>query len=227
LSPQIARVPQNFSVARSSLLLAAAMALAPRSALAQIELQGFLGSSVSAPSPLSISQRSQPDIHSTAYWATRPFTPTWYYAARLGLWRGGKGWLFDFTHHKAYMRHPPPPIQQFDISNGINMLTLSRGFRRGKLSWAVGGGPVVTFPISKVRGQELQRGRGFFGGYFLSGATAMGSVTRTITLRAGFFLSLDGRASATYVRVPVADGHAAVANFALHGHVGFGYSLAR
>ena len=45
----------------------------PAPALAQLELQAFLGTSVSAPSPLWITQRGQPGLDFTAHWATRPF----------------------------------------------------------------------------------------------------------------------------------------------------------
>lgn len=122
-----------------------------------------------------------------------------------------------------YLSDPPEPIQQFELSNGLNMVTVSRAFRSRELSWAVGGGPVVTFPITRVRGEGLERGRGFWGGYFLSGGTVMASVTRRFPLAAGVFLSLDSRVSATYVRVPVANGHASVPNLALHFHAGLGY----
>ena len=106
----------------------------------------------------------------------------------------------------------------------MNMLTVSRGFRRGKLSWAVGAGPVITFPANRVRGNALERGRGFFGGYFFSGATLMASATRHVPLAYGFLLSVDARASASYMRVPVANGHASVPNVALHLHAGVGYA---
>ena len=208
-------------------LVGAILLASARPALAQIEVEGYLGSSLNSPSPLSISQQGQPDIHVTAHWATRPFRPTWYYAGRIGLWSGDRGWLLDFTHHKAYMIDRPASIQQFEISNGINMMTLSRGFRRNKLSWAIGAGPVITFPLNRVRGQELARGRGFFGGYFLSVVTAMAGATRHVPLFAGAFLSLDGRLSATYLRVPVANGHASVPNFAAHFHIGLGYGIPR
>ena len=149
---------------RQSILVTATLALAPGTARAQIELQGFLGSSVSSPSPLSITQAGQPDLHITAHWATRPFRPTWYYAARVAYWRGSRGWALDFTHHKMYLSDPPDPIQHFELSNGLNMVTVSRAFRSRDLSWAVGVGPVVTFPLSRVRGTEMERGRGFWGG---------------------------------------------------------------
>jgi hypothetical protein len=214
-------------VFRTPFLLLLALAGWPASALAQLELQAFLGSSVSAPTPLSISQRGQPDLDLTAHWATRPFLDTWYYAGRIGVWSGDRGWLFDFTHHKVYLSNPPAEIQKFRITNGMNMFTLSRGFRHGRLSYALGAGPVVTYPINRVRGQKLQSGRGFLGGYFLSGGTLMASATRRFPLTTGFFLSLDGRVSATYVRVPVADGHASVPNLALHLHAGLGYEHQR
>ncbi len=212
---------------RPSLLLLLALAGLPVPASAQLELQGFLGSSLSAPTPLSITQRGQPDLDFTAHWATRPFLDTWYYAGRIGLWSGDRGWLFDFTHHKIYLSNPPAEIQKFRITNGMNMFTLSRGFRRGRFSYALGAGPVVTFPINRVREQKLQSGRGFLGGYFLSGGTLMASATRRFPLAAGIFLSLDGRVSATYVRVPVANGHASVPNVALHLHAGLGYQHQR
>jgi hypothetical protein len=214
-------------VIRLVILFTALLGLVARPALAQIEVEGFLGSSFSAPTPLSITQHGQPDLHVTAHWATRPFRPTWYYAGRIALWRGNRGWLLDFTHHKMDMTDRPPEIQQFEIFNGVNMLTVSRGFRHGKLSWALGAGPVITFPVNRVRGLALKRGRGFFGGYFLSGANLMASATRHIPLPLGFLLSVDARASASYMRVPVANGHASVPNVALHLHAGVGYTVPR
>jgi hypothetical protein len=204
-----------------------ALALVPRFVQAQVELQAFLGSAVSAPSPLTITQANQPDLHLTAHWATRPWSDTWYYAGRIGLWRGDRGWLLDFTHHKIYLTNGPAEVQKFRITNGMNLITVSRGFRRGPLSFAFGVGPVVASPLTRVRGATLESGRGFWGGYFLSGGNLMASATRNLPILAGLFLSLDARASASYVRIPVAHGHAAVPNFALHAHAGLGYGFGR
>ena len=212
---------------RFTLLLLLALAGPPGRASAQVELQAFLGSSLSAPSPLSIRQTGRPDLDFTAHWATRPFLDTWYYGGRIGVWKGNRGWLLDFTHHKLYLTNPRTEVEQFQITNGMNMLTVSRGFRRGRLSYAVGAGPVITFPVTQVRGETLEHGRGFFGGYFLSGGNVMGSVTRRVPIGAGVFVSLDGRVSVSYVRVPVAGGHASVPNAALHLHAGLGYETGR
>ncbi|HKT61321.1 MAG TPA: hypothetical protein VJQ46_14805 [Gemmatimonadales bacterium] len=207
-----------------SLLLCLLLAGRPAAARAQVELQGFFGSSVSLPSPLTITQEGERDLHFTAHWATRPFLDTWYYAGRIGVWSGNRGWLFDFTHHKIYLTNGPNEVQKFRITNGLNLFTVSRGFRRGRFSYAIGAGPVITFPINRVRGRKLS-GRGFWGGYLLSGANLMASATRQFPLTRGIFFSLDGRLSATYVSVPVDGGHASVPNVALHFHAGLGYSI--
>ena len=209
-------------MSRSALLVLLCLAGRPASAHAQLELQAYLGSAVSVPSPLSISQRGHPDLDFTAHWATRTFLDTWYYAGRIGLWSGTRGWLLDFTHHKIYLTNPPAEVQKFRITNGMNMFTVSRGFRQGKLSYALGLGPVITFPINTVRDKKLRGDRGFLGGYFLSGGNVMASATRRFPVTSGMFFSLDGRVSASYVRVPVAEGHAGVPNLAFHLHVGFG-----
>jgi hypothetical protein len=212
---------------RSILLGLAILAARPAAVRAQVELQGFFGSSVSLPTPLTIIQAGEPDIHFTARWATRPFLDTWYYAGRIGVWSGNRGWLFDFTHHKIYLTNGPDEVQKFRITNGMNLFTVSRGFRRGLFSYAIGAGPVITFPINRVRNRRLAEDHGFWGGYFLSGANLMASATRQFPVAAGVFFSLDGRVSASYVRVPVAGGHASVPNVALHLHAGVGYRLGK
>jgi hypothetical protein len=213
----------NPGPARLCFLLLGLLALSPAPLKAQWEVQLFLGSSLSAPSRLSIDQAQQSDLRFTAHWATRPFDDAPYYAARVGFWRGSHGWALDFTHHKIYLTNPPAAVQQFRITNGMNLFTVSRTFRRGNFSYGFGAGPVVTFPVSQVRGRKLEEGRGFWGGYFLSGGDLMASATRRVRLTGSLFLSLDGRASVSYVRVPIGEGHASVPNFALHFHVGLGY----
>jgi hypothetical protein len=212
-------------VRRSLALGLLVLAARPAAVRAQVELQAFFGSSVSLPTPLTITQAGEPDLHFTAHWATRPFLDTWYYGGRIGVWSGNRGWLFDFTHHKIYLTNRPAEVQRFRITNGMNLFTVSRGFRRGLFSYAIGAGPVITFPINRVRDRRLSGDRGFWGGYFLSGANLMASATRQFPVAEGVFFSLDGRVSASYVRVPVAGGHASVPNLALHFHAGLGYSI--
>jgi hypothetical protein len=212
-------------VRRSLALGLLVLAARPAAVRAQVELQAFFGSSVSLPTPLTITQAGEPDLHFTAHWATRPFLDTWYYGGRIGVWSGNRGWLFDFTHHKIYLTNRPAEVQRFRITNGMNLFTVGRGFRRGLFSYAIGAGPVITFPINRVRDRRLSGDRGFWGGYFLSGANLMASATRQFPVAEGVFFSLDGRVSASYVRVPVAGGHASLPNVALHFHAGLGYGI--
>ena len=212
----------------SLLLLTGFGAVAARPAAAQgrLEAQLFFGSSVSAPSPITITQAGQPDLHFTAHWSTRPAEPTWYYAWRIGYWRGNRGWRFDHTHHKIYLDNPPPEIQTFRITNGFNIFSLSRAFRRDNLTWSIGAGPVVTFPISTVRDKKFEHDNGV-DGYHLSGGSIIAMATREFPLADRLVLSLDARVSASYVRVPIAEGQARVPNGAVHLHAGLGYYLGK
>jgi len=213
-------------IRHSSLLLIGLGALIGRPAAAQrrLEAQLFFGSAVSAPLPITITQAGQPDLHFTAHWSTQPTRPTWYYAWRIGYWKGNRGWRVDHTHHKIYLDNPPPEVGTFRITNGFNILSLSRAFREHHFTWSVGAGPVVTFPISTIRGKEYRHDNGL-GGYHLSGGSFIAMATREFPLADGLVLSLDARVSASYIKVPVVDGHANVPNAALHLHAGLGYYL--
>jgi len=195
-------------------------------AAAQVEAQVFFGSAVSAPLPMTIKQDGQPDIHFTARWATRPAQPTWYYAWRLGFWKNGRGWRLDHTHHKLYLINNPAGVDTFRITNGFNMLTVSRAFRHRRLTYSLGAGPVVTYPVNTIRNRKIDHDRGLHG-YLLSGGTVIGMATREFPLAGGLVLSVDARGSASYVRVPVVSGRASLPNAALHLHVGLGYWLGR
>jgi len=201
-------------------------ALAPARAWAQVEVQLFGGSAVNLPLPITISQTGQPDIHFTARWATRPGRATWYYAWRVGLWSGDKGWRLDHTHHKIYLTNNPPGVDTLRVTNGFNMVTVSRAFRKGNLTYSLGAGPVITYPISTIRGKKFSHDNGV-GGYHLSGATVIGMATREFPIAGGLVATLDARASASYVRIPVVDGHAKIPNAAIHFHAGLGYVFGR
>ena len=198
------------------------LVLAPAPAAAQIEVQAFLGSAASLPLPISIHQNGETDLNFTAHWDTKPTRPTWYYAWRIGLWKGNRGWRLDHTHHKIYLTNPPAEVQQFRITNGFNIATISRAFRSKNLTYSLGAGPVITYPINTVRDKKLAHGGGW-NGYYLGGGSVLGMVTREFPITGGLMLSLDARASASYVRVPVIDGHASVPNAAFHLHAGLGY----
>jgi hypothetical protein len=203
-----------------------AAGITPSAATAQVELQVYLGSAASLPLPITISQGGDPDIRFTARWATRPRDASWYYAGRIGIWNGNRGWRLDLIHHKLYLTNPPRDVQELKITNGYNMVTVSRAFRRDKLTYALGVGPVITYPFSTIRNRQFDH-QGGWGGYFLSGGTVVGAATREFPLVAGLTVNLDARLSASYVRVPINGGHVSLPNGALHVHAGLGYRFGR
>ena len=198
----------------------------PGTLAAQVEVQAFLGSAASLPLAITVAQDNQPDVRFTAHWATNPSRPTRYYAVRVGFWKGNRGWRIDHTHHKMYLTNPPAEVQDFRITNGFNVFSFSRAFRRHHLTYSLGAGPVVTYPISRVRGLRLNEDLGV-GGYHVNGGSVIAMATREVPIVAGLILSVDARASASYVRVPIARGHASVPNAALHLHFGLGYLFGR
>lgn len=212
---------------RWMITLALFAAAAPATASGQVTLELFGGTSVDAPLPVSVALHHNPDLRWNPRFRNFPFKETWYYAGRIGFWKRNRGWLVDFTHHKLYATRLPSEVQEFKITNGFNMITLSRGWRRGNLVYSLGAGAVITYPRVRIHDQQIDGDRGFiFEGYFLSGATVMATVSRRFYLvPEAVFLSLDLRGSASYVRIPVADGHAGVPNLALHLHAGFGMEL--
>ena len=189
-------------------------------------VQGFLGNSFSVPSPLKLVQSGYPDLTFTAHYSTRPFEPTWYYAWRLGYFWGRTGLLLDFVHHKVYLENPPPEVQDFRITYGYNIFTLGPAWKTRHTVYNLGVGAVVGNPHSIVRGQEWTRHGGIFdGGYYLAGPALQGGASWSFRVVNRFFLSLDGRLTAAYARVPIEGGHANVPNLALHVLLGAGYGF--
>ena len=78
-------------------------------------------------------------------------------------------------------------------------------------------------PISTVRGKSYGQldSKGIFGSrYELAGATVMGTVSRRIKLLPYTYGSLEIKATAAHLDVPIADGRGKLNNFALHFQYG-------
>jgi hypothetical protein len=205
--------------------VALALLLAAHPARAQLSLSVFGGTSVSLPTPLSISQQGYPDLHFTAHYDTNPFYETYYYAGRLALWgKGNKAWIFDYNHQKLYLNNPPPEVQQFKITFGYNEFAFGRAWYKRGLIYSLAGGVVVGNPYSIVRDQLRPHSGGpWNSGYMLSGVTLQGGLSKQFRVVDRLFLVADTRLSLSYARVPVSNGHANVPNVALHFHLGIGY----
>jgi hypothetical protein len=195
--------------------------LLPRPAAAQWTFEGFFGTAFSAPSTLTVSQTGYPDVSFTAHWETRPTASRQYYAWRLAKWNSDRGWIVEHVHHKAYLTNPTDIVTDFEVSHGYNLLTVDRGWKRGKYVLMFGGGAVVTWTHSEVRGKRYPHDSP----YDLSGVTVQGGAGRQFDLSKHVFVTAEGKLTASWASVPIVDGHAKVPNFAFHVLAGAGWSF--
>ena len=49
--------------------------------------------------------------------------------SRAGIDRGSAGWSLELLHQKLILDNPPPEVQAFAISHGLNFITLQRSWR--------------------------------------------------------------------------------------------------
>ena len=187
-------------------------------ARAQVTVEYLQGTAFSVPTTLTITQTGYPTISLTADYSTRPLDGRWYYDARIGYWKNDNGWLLELLHHKVYLDNPPSEVGSFEVTHGYNMVTLNRGWRRRKLTFQAGGGAVVAHSNSLVRGKE----RSIDAPYTLAGVTGQGAVGRSFALAKWLFGTVEGKLTASWIRVPIADGQATVPNIAFHVLAGVG-----
>ena len=196
---------------------------APAEETFSLQLSG--GGAVNLRTPMVTRQDGQETIRDTAGFDTKPFDTPAYWALRAGWWKEGRGWEAELVHHKLYLNNNPPEIQHFSVSHGFNLLTVNHAWRHPWFIWRVGLGVVITHPESTVRGAEFDQSGGIADGYYLSGPTGQISVEKRFTIGKGFFLSLEGKLTASWARIPIKNGDADLLNTALHGLIGLGYDF--
>ncbi|RDV16765.1 hypothetical protein DXT99_03010 [Pontibacter diazotrophicus] len=177
-------------------------------------------------SPLRIQQADAAPIRLMADYRTEPFTPPIYYDVRLSSLKEEKGWELKFTHHKLILHNNPPEVQRLSITDGFNLLTINRLWQIKGLTWSAGAGIVITHPESTIRNKPFPENRGIFHkGYYISGPTVEAAVAKRYYFSERWFAFCEGRVTASYVQVPVVDGHARVTNAAVHLLFGAGMRL--
>ena len=188
---------------------------------AQWRIEAWLGEAASAPSEVTFSQINQPEISAHATWSTKPFAPAWIYAGRIARWSGDGAWALEYMHHKIYMDDPPPEVGFFRVTNGMNFLLAERLWRRNGWEYGVGAGPILAVPGSNVRGVEYNNAHGFFHSqYELAGPGLQVNIGRRLRLLPFTYGSLALKATAAYLYLHIANGHAVTSNFALHAQYG-------
>lgn len=190
-------------------------------------VQARFGSAYNFRTPLTISQDNYSDIKlKKAKYATRALAGPPYYEFHVIRWKEDRGWGLKITHHKLYLQNNPPDVQQFTITDGYNLITLVREWKIAGFIFHVGGGGVLTHPESTIRWQKFSETEGLFGtGYHISGAVGEAAVEKRVFLTKHFLLSFEGRFTGSFVKVPIAHGHAHTSNLSLHGLGGIGYSF--
>jgi hypothetical protein len=196
----------------------ALLLLAPGTARAQVTVEYFMGTAVNAPTPLTITQIGFPDISFTGDYSVRPLDGRIYYALRVGFWNERAGWLVELLHHKLYLENTTPEVEAFEVTHGYNMITVNRAWQPGGFMVLAGGGLVIPHSNSLVRGRE----RSIDAPYTLAGVAAQGAVARQLQFTPWLFGTIEGKLTAAWAKVPVADGDATVPNVALHVLVGIG-----
>ncbi len=220
LSPRRRCTPRRILVV--SFVLAAFL---PAVGAAQWRLDGWLGDAWSSRTPLIIRQEGEAEIRVTPDWSTRPFTPTWYYGARIARMSGGSGWGVEFVHHKLYLDNPPEPeVTRFWITNGVNIMMAQRILPLGKQELSIAAGPTWGVPRSTVRGETYSFIRGKEGGrYDFAGWTGQVGVTRRMKLGPHVYGVLGVKGTVSTIDLPIARGRAETTSLALH--VNYGLSV--
>ena len=186
--------------------------------------QFFGGTSWSVPSTLAADQSGLSRLEFRARWETRPLEDAPYYAARVALWSGRRGWELQLLHHKIYLTNPPPEIDSFEVSHGWNLLTIQRASHGRILDWRVGAGAVIAHAEGIVRGRQVDEGNGLFGhGYYVSGPAAVVGAGKSLAIWRGFLATAEGQVTFSWARIPIQGGHARTGNVAFHALIGIGF----
>lgn len=215
--------PRGLGLASLALLAS----LAPRfaqGAEGEWSAQLLVGGALNLPTPLTIRQAGQPDLRFTARYSSRPFTPPIYYGVQVGRRSGGTEWTVELLHQKLYLEDPPAEVQRFSVSHGFNLLTVSRGWRLTDGLWTRAGlSAVLAHPESVVRGLKLEEDGGLFGtGQHLSGIGLDATLEKRFPLAGKLYFALDGKVTAAWAVLPVAEGEASVPSVSAHALAGLG-----
>ena len=182
--------------------------------------QFFGGTSWSVPSTLAVDQSGLSRLEFRARWETRPLEDAPYYAARVALWSGRRGWELQLLHHKIYLTNETAEVERFEVSHGWNLITLQRADRGRAVEWRAGAGAVVAHTEGRIRGRDVDTGA-----YQLSGAGALVGAGKSFAISRRFFASAEAQVTLSWARVPIQTGHARTVNAAFHVLFGFGFGL--
>jgi hypothetical protein len=192
-------------------------------ARAQHSAELLLGGPLNAPASLSIEQDGENSIELDAEYETRPFEFPLYYAWRIARDEGNGRWELQFIHHKLYLENKTDEVQRFEITHGLNIVTLNRSFQVGPLEGRLGVGTVLAHADSRIRGRT-PGDRGILdSGYEIAGPAIVAGAGKRMALSESITGLLEAQVSLARAVVTVAGGRAETGNVALHLFLGVGY----
>lgn len=177
---------------------------------------------------LTVKQNGYPDITFDAEFDTKPFTDPIYYTLRYGRSTENTAWEIELIHDKLYVDDTPPDIQQFEITDGFNLLTINRAWNIKDIIYRVGIGTVITHPDITVRGEtNFERGGGaipafWHDGYHWDGIALQGAIQKHFFVTKNTFFSLEAKLVYAATNVPIANGSVRVKNQSAHFILGYG-----
>jgi hypothetical protein len=186
-------------------------------------VEAFLGDAYCFNTSLTIKQAGYEDIKLSARYATDSFQQPFYYALRLSHWSNKRSWEIEFIHLKIKLKNTTAEVQNFEISHGYNILTINRAWDIRKAIVRVGLGVVIAHPESIIRDKRFPETGGFNGGYYITGPIIQFGAGKGFRLIGGLFMTLEGKLTAAYAKVPIVDGHAYVPHLGIHGLFGLKY----
>ncbi len=195
----------------------------PTAEALDLSFEVFPGAPLILSSTLTIAQDGYLDLEIDPDYASEPFAAPWYYALRLGTPVCGGAWAVELLHQKIMLKNTTADVQYFNVSHGYNIFTVQRHWSKRGARVVAGAGWVVAHPENKVRGLPLdeQTGLGDWG-YHMAGPALLGGVGKRHDLGERFFLSVEARLIASWVKVPVANGEARLSDLTAHFLFGAG-----
>lgn len=188
----------------------------------QWRLEGFLGDAYNFPTELTIKQEGYPEIKKQAQWSTRPLKPAPYYSLRVAKWEEGKSWEVEMLHHKLYLDNTDSEIFDYRSTFGFNFFFVNK-------AWVIhpyfilrfGGGPVISHPISNIRGYEYTDEVS----YKLVGVGIQGAIQSRQEIINNLFFTQETKITAATANIPIAKGESHLTNYAIHLLAGFSYDF--
>ena len=165
------------------------------------------------------------DIVHRAQWESKAFEDSPYYTLRIENWQDNNVSGIEWVHHKIYLKNNPSTIEDFSISDGYNMLFYNVGKRNDGIIRKWGAGIVVAHPDVTLTGRDRFWNDGGISGAYFAGFAVQHSIETWFYETTHHVLSLEGKITAAYARIPISDDdseYADVPNIAFHITLGLG-----